>query len=66
MKIFHGLLVRYNTGLCCIPTMAFEYRLLRTKDGNWTSVEDGGFQVTPGDDINAEIKKAIDKYESQY
>jgi hypothetical protein len=24
MKIFHGLLVRHNTRLCCIPTMAFK------------------------------------------
>jgi hypothetical protein len=24
MKIFHGLLVRYNTRLCCIPTMVFD------------------------------------------
>ena len=43
-----------------------EYRLLRTKDGNWTSEDDGGFQVTPDDNISAEIKKAIDNYESQH
>jgi len=43
-----------------------EYRLLRSKDGNWTSEDDGGFQLTPDDNISAEIKKAIDNYESQH
>jgi hypothetical protein len=28
MKIFHGLLVRYNPRLCCIPTMAFPKNFL--------------------------------------
>jgi hypothetical protein len=40
-----------------------EYRLLKTKEGDWTSEDNGGFQVTPDDQISAEIKKAIDNYE---
>jgi len=43
-----------------------EYRLLKTKEGNWTSQDDGGFQVTPDDLISVEIKKAIDNYENQH
>ena len=43
-----------------------EYRLLKTKEGNWTSEDDGGFQVTPDDQISVAIKKAIDEYESQH
>src|SRR4029079_18399665 len=42
-----------------------EYRLLKTKEGKWTSEDDGGFQVTPDDEISASIKSAIDNYESQ-
>jgi len=43
-----------------------EYRLLKTKEGNWTSEDDGGFRVTPDDEISLSIKKAIDDYESQH
>jgi hypothetical protein len=43
-----------------------EYRLLKTKEGNWTSEDDGGFHVTPDDEISASIKSAIDNYESQH
>ena len=43
-----------------------EYRFLKTKKGNWTSEDDGGFQVTSDDQISIEIKKAIDNYESQH
>ena len=43
-----------------------EYRLLKTKEGKWTSEDDGGFQVTPDDEISASIKSAIDNYESQH
>ena len=43
-----------------------EYRLLKTKEGNWTSTDDGGFQVSPDDHISAEIKNAIDNYECQH
>jgi hypothetical protein len=43
-----------------------EYRLLKTKEGNWTSEDDSGFKVTPDDKISVEIKKAIDNYESQH
>jgi len=42
-----------------------EYRLLKDKEGNWASEDDGGFEVTPDDLISVEIKKAIDNYESQ-
>ncbi len=42
-----------------------EYRLLKTKEGNWISKDDGGFQVTPDDEISVSIKKAIDNYENQ-
>ena len=42
-----------------------EYRLLKDKEGNWASEDDGGFQVTPNDPITGEIKKAIDDYENQ-
>jgi hypothetical protein len=42
-----------------------EYRLLKTMDGKWTSEDDGGFQVTPNDEMSALIKSAIDNYESQ-
>ena len=42
-----------------------EYRLLKTKEGKWTSEDDGGFQVTPDDEITASIKTAIDNYEHQ-
>jgi len=40
-----------------------EYRLIKTKEGDWTSQDDGGFQVTPDDQISVAIKKAIDNYE---
>ena len=43
-----------------------EYRLLKTKEGKWTSEDDGGFQITPDDEISASIKSAIDNYESQH
>jgi hypothetical protein len=43
-----------------------EYRLLKTKEGEWTSEDDGGFRVTPDDQISMAIKKAIDNYESQH
>jgi 23S rRNA maturation-related 3'-5' exoribonuclease YhaM len=43
-----------------------EYRLLKTKEGKWTTDDDGGFQVTPDDEISASIKSAIDNYESQH
>jgi hypothetical protein len=43
-----------------------EYRLLKSKEGNWISEDDGGFQVTPDDEISLSIKKAIDNYESQH
>jgi hypothetical protein len=41
-----------------------EYRLLKTKEGNWTFEDVDGFQVTPEDEISIEIKKAIDNYEN--
>ena len=43
-----------------------EYRLLKTREGKWTSEGDEGFQVTPDDEISASIKSAIDNYESQH
>jgi hypothetical protein len=43
-----------------------EYRLLKTKEGKWTSEDTGGFQVSPDDEISASIKSAIDSYESQH
>src|SRR6476659_3917791 len=43
-----------------------EYRLLKTKEGKWTSEDDGGFQITPDDEITASIKSAIDYYENQH
>jgi len=43
-----------------------EYRLLKTKEGNWISEDAGGFQITPNDQVSAAIKKAIDDYESQH
>jgi len=42
-----------------------EYRLLKTKDGQWTFEDDGGFGVTPDDQISVAIRSAIDNYESQ-
>jgi hypothetical protein len=42
------------------------YRLLKTKEGKWTSEAVGGFQVSPDDEITASIKTAIDDYESQH
>lgn len=42
-----------------------EYRLLKTKEGKWTSEDVGGFQVSPDDEISVSIKNAIDNYESQ-
>ena len=41
-----------------------EYRLLKAKEGEWTSEDDGGFRVTPDDQISVVIKKAIDDYEN--
>ena len=43
-----------------------EYRLLKTHEGKWTSENDGGFQVTPDDEITASIKNAIDSYENRH
>ena len=43
-----------------------EYRLLKTKDGNWISGDDGAFRVTPDDEVSLSIKKRIDDYESQH
>ena len=43
-----------------------EYRLLKTKQGKWTSEDDGGFQVTPDDEISVLIRSAIDNYESKH
>jgi hypothetical protein len=43
-----------------------EYRLLKTKEGKWISEDDGGFQVTPDDEISASVKSAIDNYERQH
>jgi hypothetical protein len=45
------------------PAESIEYRLLKTKEGKWTSVDNPGFQVTPDDEITASIKDAIDNYE---
>jgi len=42
-----------------------EYRLLKTKEGKWSSEDAGGFQVSPDDEISIAIKSAIDNYESQ-
>jgi hypothetical protein len=42
-----------------------EYRLLKTKNGKWASEDDGGFQVTPDDELSASIKSAIDNYEGE-
>ena len=43
-----------------------EYRLLKTKEGKWTSEDVGGFQVSPDDEISTAIKGAIDNYESRH
>jgi hypothetical protein len=43
-----------------------EYRLLKTKEGKWTSEDIGGFQVTPDDENLRAIKRAIDEYENQH
>ena len=43
-----------------------EYRLLKTKEGKWTSEDVGGFQVSPDDELSALIKSAIDNYESHH
>jgi hypothetical protein len=43
-----------------------EYRLLKTNEGEWLSEDDGGFRVTPDDQISVAIKKAIDNYERQH
>lgn len=45
------------------PPQHKEYRLLKTKEGKWTSEDGGGFRVTPDDEISASIKSAIDNYE---
>lgn len=43
-----------------------EYRLLKTKEGKWTSEDVGGFQVSPDDEISTAIKSTIDNFESQH
>jgi hypothetical protein len=43
-----------------------EYRLLKTKEGDWTFEDDGGFRVTPDNEITLSIKRAIDNYEGQH
>ena len=43
-----------------------EYRLLKTKEGKWTSEDVGGFQVSLDDEISTAIKGAIDNYEGQH
>lgn len=43
-----------------------EYRLLKTKEGKWTSEDVGGFQVSPDDEMSTAIKGAIDNYESEH
>ena len=43
-----------------------EYRLLKTKEGKWTSEDDGGFHVTPDDEISVLIRSGIDNYESKH
>jgi len=43
-----------------------EYRLLKTKEGEWLSEGDEGFRVTPDDQISIAIKKAIDNFEGQH
>ncbi len=48
------------------PQNQKEYRLLKTKEGQWTSEDNEGFRVTPDDQITVAIKKAIDHYESQH
>src|SRR5690348_15098729 len=42
-----------------------EYRLLKTREGEWTSESDGGFQVSTDNEITVAIKRAIDNFESQ-
>ncbi|MGZ3922773.1 MAG: hypothetical protein ACXVLT_14735 [Flavisolibacter sp.] len=42
-----------------------EYRLLKTREGTWSSESEGGFQVTPDDEISISIKNEIDSYESR-
>ena len=73
MSLFLGLFKKNNlhnsvkTGYIVniepATTNAIEYRLIKTKEGDWTSQDDGGFQVTPDDQISVAIKKAIDNYE---
>lgn len=43
-----------------------EYRLLKTKEGKWTSEDVEGFQVSPDNEISTAIKSAIDNFESQH
>jgi hypothetical protein len=61
-EIKKGYIVKVNS----TSSEEKEYRLLKTKEGNWTSEDDGGFQVTPDDQVCVAIKKAIDDYESQH
>lgn len=43
-----------------------EYRLLKAKEGEWTSESNEGFQIAPDDEMSVAIKKAIDDYESRH
>lgn len=42
-----------------------QYRLLRNQNGDWTTEDDGNFNVTPDSDMIVYIRKAIDDYEGK-
>lgn len=56
----------YIVKVASVPSNPKEYRLLKTKEGEWTSESNKGFQVTPDDEMGVAIKKAIDHYESRH
>ena len=61
-EVKKGYMVRIESP----PTEHKEYRLLKTKEGKWTSEDDGGFHVTPDDEISVLIRSGIDNYESKH
>jgi hypothetical protein len=56
----------YIVKIAAVLNSLNEYRLLKTKEGEWASEGNEGFQVTPDDEMSIAIKKAIDNYESRH
>ena len=65
-KSNHDIKKGYIIKIQPTSTEHHEYRLLKTKEGKWTSEDVGGFQVSPDDETSIAIKSAIDNFESQH